>query len=87
VHPVTDTHSEDCHSGTELLCRRSKVGAKRRFCSAVLFVSAHARHSPRRVGVSNLFSRLGGDSVDANGAFPSLAAAPATPLPGTVLKL
>jgi hypothetical protein len=40
VHPVIDTQSADCHSGTELLCQRSQVGSKRRFCSAFLCVSA-----------------------------------------------
>ena len=82
VHPVIDTQSEDCHSGTELLCRRSKVVSKRRFCSAVLCISgvlgsAHhifrsAHHSPP--------IRVPMGAIDAQGSADTL-------LSGTVLTL
>ena len=86
MHPVTDTQSEDCHCGTELLCRRSKVGSKRRFCSAVLCVSVYDDSAHHALGSRNHFQPTFA-SVDAIRASQIVAEAPAAPMLGTVLKL
>ena len=86
MHPVIDTQSEDCHSGTELLCQRNKVGSKRRFCSAVLCFTANGAYGYRRLVSSTPFHSAH-VAMSATGASPALEAAVAAPVPGTVLNL
>ena len=86
MHPVIDTQSEDCHSGTELLCQRNKVGSKRRFCSAVLCFTANGAYGYRRLVSSTPFHSAH-VAMSATGASPTLERAVAAPVPGTVLNL